>query len=33
MEKLTLLPLTYNHEGYIREVIESFLAQKTIFPF
>jgi glycosyltransferase involved in cell wall biosynthesis len=25
--------ITYNHEGFIRDALEGFIAQKTVFPF
>jgi predicted SAM-dependent methyltransferase len=30
---LTVVCITYNHENYIRDALESFIAQKTNFPF
>jgi len=30
---LTLICITYNHEAYIRRTLDSFLMQKTDFPF
>ncbi len=33
MYKLTLLSLTYNHEKFIEQTLESFLMQKTNFSF
>ena len=31
--KVTIYCTAYNHEKYIREALDSFLAQKTDFPF
>ena len=31
--KVSVLCATYNHEDYLRETLDSFLAQKTDFPF
>jgi predicted SAM-dependent methyltransferase/glycosyltransferase involved in cell wall biosynthesis len=30
---LTVVCITYNHENYIRDALESFIVQKTNFPF
>ena len=31
--KVSLYCTAYNHENYIRQALDSFLAQKTDFPF
>ena len=33
MKKLQVVCLTYNHEKYIRQALDSVIMQKTDFPF
>ena len=30
--KVSVVSITYNHEAYIREALDGFVAQKTDFP-
>ena len=30
---VSICTLAYNHEAYVREALDSFLAQETDFPF